>query len=402
MKLENLPQEFTDAIPVMEKIIAAGFEAYFVGGSVRDCFLNQPIHDVDIATSAYPEEIKAIFKKTIDVGIEHGTVLVLADQGEYEITTFRTESTYQDFRRPDQVTFVRSLEEDLKRRDFTMNALAMTTEGEVIDLFDGVQSIKNHEIVAVGNPQERFFEDALRMMRALRFASQLDFDIEVKTLQAIKKHAHLLEKISVERIEIEWVKLLLGQNRAKGLALFIETACYEYCPGLKHQAQALNRFLKLPSNKISNETLAWLLLIYKLEVNNVSKWMKQWKVSNKMIQDLTAGLALLKIRLEDEWRSNMLYHANPNLIQLVEDAREFLGKDNDYLAAISLYEELPIHKIQELEVNGQVLMQHTQKKGGPWLGETLHELERQVVNGDIQNNQVDLLSKADELLGEEA
>ena len=125
MIVKELPQEFLDAKPIIETIKQAGFEAYFVGGSVRDTLLGLPIHDVDIATSAYPREIKKIFKKTVDTGIQHGTVMVL-DHGEgYEITTFRTESTYQDFRRPDHVTFVRSLEEDLKRRDLTINAFAM-------------------------------------------------------------------------------------------------------------------------------------------------------------------------------------------------------------------------------------------------------------------------------------
>lgn len=132
MKLEIVPDEFTRAASVLKEIQAHGFEAYFVGGSVRDALLNQPIHDVDIATSAYPEEIKQIFHRTIDVGIDHGTVLVLVGDEQYEITTFRTESTYQDFRRPDTVTFVRSLKEDLKRRDFTINALAMDVTGKLL------------------------------------------------------------------------------------------------------------------------------------------------------------------------------------------------------------------------------------------------------------------------------
>ena len=124
MKLNNLPSEFQEALPILKKIREAGYEAYFVGGSVRDVLLNRPIHDVDIATSSYPEETKSIFHRTVDIGIEHGTVLVLEEGGEYEITTFRTEDVYVDYRRPSSVSFVRSLEEDLKRRDFTVNAFA--------------------------------------------------------------------------------------------------------------------------------------------------------------------------------------------------------------------------------------------------------------------------------------
>ncbi len=165
-----------------------------MGGSVRDVLLNQPIHDVDIATSAFPAEIKQIFPKTIDVGIEHGTVLVLEKAGQYEITTFRTESAYQDFRRPDHVEFVRSLKEDLKRRDFTINAFAIRENGEIIDLFAGLKDLDQHVLRAVGDPHERFFEDALRMMRGLRFVSQLGFDLENETFAAIKENHQLLKK----------------------------------------------------------------------------------------------------------------------------------------------------------------------------------------------------------------
>ena len=140
MKL--IHQTFVQALPLIEQIEAAGFEAYFVGGSVRDALLGKEINDVDIATSAFPAEIKQIFPKTIDVGIEHGTVMVLWDGEAYEITTFRTESTYQDFRRPDKVEFVRSLEEDLKRRDFTVNALAMDKNGQIMDYFNGQEDLK--------------------------------------------------------------------------------------------------------------------------------------------------------------------------------------------------------------------------------------------------------------------
>src|SRR5699024_5076540 len=196
---KQLPREYQKAIPVLNKLEQAGFEAYFVGGSVRDILLDQPIHDVDIATSAFPEEIKQLFPKTIDIGIEHGTVLVLAEEEQYEITTFRTESTYQDYRRPDHVEFVRSLEEDLKRRDFTINAFALKEDGQIIDLFDGLADLENQILRAVGDPQERFHEDALRMMRGIRFVSQIGFTLEQETAAAIQANHSLLGKISVER-----------------------------------------------------------------------------------------------------------------------------------------------------------------------------------------------------------
>ncbi len=142
MKINNLPEVFLKAQPVLQALEDAGFEAYFVGGCVRDLLLDRHIHDVDIATSAYPEEVKKTFAKSIDTGIQHGTVTVLYGGEAYEITTFRTESGYQDFRRPDKVTFVQNLEEDLKRRDFTINTLAMNLSGEIVDLFDGLGDLQ--------------------------------------------------------------------------------------------------------------------------------------------------------------------------------------------------------------------------------------------------------------------
>ncbi|TAS74172.1 CCA tRNA nucleotidyltransferase, partial [Lactiplantibacillus plantarum] len=223
MILTQLPAEFQAAKPIIETIEAAGYEAYFVGGCVRDTILGKPLHDVDIATSAFPAEVKQLFKRTVDTGIEHGTVMILDHGNGYETTTFRTESGYQDFRRPDKVTFVRSLKEDLKRRDFTINALAMTANGEVIDLFDGLADMEQGILRAVGVAEERFHEDALRMMRAVRFASQLGFTIESQTEQAIADNAALLAKIAVERTRVEWEKLLMGQHPVAGLTGLLTT-----------------------------------------------------------------------------------------------------------------------------------------------------------------------------------
>ena len=180
-----MKEPFLTAVPVLERLEAAGFEAYFVGGSVRDFLLNKEINDVDIATSATPDEVKQIFSKTVDIGIEHGTVLVLYQNQGYEITTFRSEAEYENFRRPKEVAFIRSLSEDLQRRDFTMNAIAMDKGGDLIDPFQGKLAILNQVIQTVGNAENRFQEDALRMMRAVRFVSQLSFKIEEATLTAL-------------------------------------------------------------------------------------------------------------------------------------------------------------------------------------------------------------------------
>lgn len=195
-----------------------GFSLYLVGGAVRDFLLKKENNDYDFTTDAEPKDIKAMFHRTIDTGIKHGTVTVLFKGAQYEITTFRAESDYHDSRHPDSVRFIKSLDEDLARRDFTINAFASSLpEGKIIDLHDGMKDLRHHIIRAIGNPDERFHEDALRMMRACRFSSQLDFTIEEKTLKAIKNNSHSIIHVSAERIKEELWRLINGQNPIKGL-----------------------------------------------------------------------------------------------------------------------------------------------------------------------------------------
>lgn len=403
MKLDIIPDEFTKAIGVLDEIQANGFEAYFVGGSVRDALLNKPIHDVDIATSAYPEEIKQIFARTIDVGIDHGTVLVLSNDEQYEITTFRTESTYQDFRRPDTVTFVRSLKEDLKRRDFTINALAMDVSGEIIDLFDGMVDLQQQIIRAVGNPKERFHEDALRMMRGLRFASQLSFTIESETLSAIQEFHPLLEKISVERISVEFSKLLLGKNRKKALLPFIQTECYQYCPGLKTYGEELLRFSDLPNKQLETESQAWALLLKLLNLSEkeVRDFLKAWKLSNHLIHEVQQLIYGLNKRLSGSWCSQDLFQLGLETAISVEKLLFYFGKKSTLEEVKEQYLRLPIHDRKQLLISGNDLINYFDKKPGKWLGDLLETLESAVINSQVANTKQDLLSFAKDTINKE-
>lgn len=189
-----------------------GFEAYAVGGCVRDSILGRTPEDWDITTSALPSQVKMLFKRTVDTGIEHGTVTVMFDKEGYEVTTYRIDGEYTDNRHPKEVTFTPNLLEDLKRRDFTINAMAYNEEAGLIDAFDGLNDIKEQVIRCVGNPFERFFEDALRIMRAVRFSAQLGYRIENKTWEAVTELAPTLQKISPERIRVELVKLITSTN----------------------------------------------------------------------------------------------------------------------------------------------------------------------------------------------
>lgn len=394
MQLNKLPIEFEKALPILKKIEQAGFEAYFVGGSVRDVLLDHPIHDVDIATSAFPAEIKALFPRTVDVGIEHGTVLVLEGEEQYEITTFRTESTYQDFRRPDQVAFVRSLEEDLKRRDFTINAFALKEDGAVIDLFGGLADLAQQILRAVGNPYERFHEDALRMMRGLRFVSQLGFTLEAKTKASILENHALLGKISVERINIEFVKLLLGKNRQLGIEMLLETHCYNYCPGLKEQGQALKAFAGLPAMPLTSEVQAWVLLIDQLNLAeaDIRSFLKQWKCSNQIIRQVQQVLGGLRWRKQADYSAVLLYELQAENIALVESLLPYFGQENQSQQSLSAYEQLPIKNLTQLAINGHDLMTSFEKKGGAWLKEALSLCEQAVIEKKVANQQSALLA----------
>lgn len=204
-------------IPEKAKIILhtleeAGYEAYVVGGCVRDSILGRSPDDWDITTSAKPEEVKALFRRTVDTGLIHGTVTVMLDKEGFEVTTYRVDGEYEDGRHPKEVSFTASLEEDLKRRDFTINAMAYNPKRGLVDLFGGIQDMENRIIRCVGNPLERFTEDALRILRAVRFSAQLGFSIEGETLKAISVLAPNLKYVSAERIQVELLKLLVSPH----------------------------------------------------------------------------------------------------------------------------------------------------------------------------------------------
>ena len=204
-----LPQ---DVAFIIHKIEKAGFEAFAVGGCIRDSLLSRTPNDWDITTSALPEQVKALFPHTIDTGIKHGTVTVMCHHVGYEVTTYRIDGEYEDGRHPKQVVFTPSLIEDLKRRDFTINAMAYNDSRGLVDAFEGQQDLQKGVIRAVGEPEKRFSEDALRIMRAVRFAAQLGYTIEEETEAAMRRLSDTLTKISAERIQVELVKLLVSDH----------------------------------------------------------------------------------------------------------------------------------------------------------------------------------------------
>lgn len=383
-----MPSEFQKALPILTKIKEAGYEAYFVGGSVRDVLLERPIHDVDIATSSYPEETKAIFNRTVDVGIGHGTVLVLENGGEYEITTFRTEDVYVDYRRPSQVSFVRSLEEDLKRRDFTVNALALDENGQVIDKFRGLIDLEQKRLRAVGKAEERFEEDALRIMRGFRFAASLDFDIEAATFEAMRSHSPLLEKISVERSFTEFDKLLMAPHWRKGISAMIACQAYDYLPGLKQQEAGLNHLIvSLKDNfTFSDHHQAWAYVMISLAIEDPKSFLKAWKTSNDFQRYVTKLIALYRIRQERSFEKLDIYQYGKEMASLVEGLRkaQSLSVDMDHIEALD--QALAIHNKYDIVLNGSHLIKDFGMKPGPQLGLMLEKVELAIVEGRLDND----------------
>lgn len=281
----NIPYEVEFIINELEK---NNFQAYIVGGCVRDYILGLEPKDWDITTSALPQEIKQIFNHTVDTGIKHGTITVILNHKNFEVTTYRIDGDYKDSRHPEQVTFTKNIDEDLSRRDFTMNAIAYNKNNGFVDTFNGIEDIKNKIIRGVGDADLRFKEDALRIMRAVRFSAQLNFTIENNTLKAIIQNAELLKNISIERIRDEFTKFILSdylQNidiieQANLLKYFLP----EVIKTLEEKKNyIINSLLKLPKDVI----IRFALLLSDYSDKEASQILKRLKFDNSTIKQVS-------------------------------------------------------------------------------------------------------------------
>ena len=385
---------FVSALPVLQTLKEAGHEAVFVGGSVRDLVLGKEISDVDIATSATPEEVKSLFSHTVDVGIEHGTVLVLHHHDSYEVTTFRTEGTYQDFRHPDSVTFVRSLEEDLMRRDFTINALAVNDREEIVDYFNGIEDLEHGIIRCVGNPMERFNEDALRMMRAVRFAGQLGFSIESDTFNAVRTLKANLERVAVERMKVEFEKMILSPHRTLAFKAFVESELYQACPDFKEAKETLLKVGEFPLDKLTI-TQAWILFAYyeRLSIPQLRKVLKNWKSSNDQISTVLTGYQTLLARLEKEWDAFLAYECPEVLAIEVEQLLPGIGHSEQLVELEKVYQQLPIRSMKDIQIDGFGVKEALGlEKMGPIIGEVLQALQTEILSGRLPNENAEIVS----------
>lgn len=372
---------------VIRLLEQAGYEAVFVGGAVRDYVLGKPAKDIDIATSAKPEEVKALFPMTVDIGTAHGTVLVLMDGEPIEVTTYRTEGTYSDHRRPDEVQFVTSLREDLLRRDFTMNALAMTKDGELIDLFGGRQDMAHQLIRAVGHAADRFSEDALRMFRAVRFTAVLDFAIEEDTLEAIRAHAAQIQYISVERLKAEMDKLCKGANPAKAFHFIQQTALANYLPLFPKNIDKLNQLVPFAT---AIEGWACLMVVGDFTPGEISK---AYKLSNAEKSFLSAVHQAVMKRSKGLFTLDDYYAYDLAVLLLAEKMTFVMGNGCQTLSEkeiINRKQSLPIQSTADLAVTGKDLMIWTDLRGGRWTGEWMEKITKAVLYGQCANNPNDL------------
>jgi len=286
----DIPKQALDIMATLEN---AGFEAYIVGGCVRDCILGKKPKDWDITTSALPNQTKGLFPKTYDTGIKHGTITVVKDKMSFEVTTYRIDGEYIDFRRPSEVVFTKKIDEDLSRRDFTMNAVAYNEKSGFCDPFGGKIDISKKIIRGVGNPDKRFNEDALRMLRGVRFSAQLNFVIEKNTYNSILRNSELIKNISKERIREEFTKLLLSQFPEK-IIMLKETGLLRYiipeiCDKIEPNGNEIKILKALAETHNQNPSFFYCAILYTLNEKKTTNIMKGLRFDNKTIKE-TASL----------------------------------------------------------------------------------------------------------------
>lgn len=442
----DMPKNVDIAINLLQ---SAGFEAYAVGGCVRDSLLGKTPNDWDITTSAKPENMKSVFADfhCIDTGIKHGTVTVVIDGEPLEITTFRLDGEYEDNRHPKSVTFTSNLGADLGRRDFTVNAMAYSKMTGTVDLFGGQNDLKNKIIRCVGDPDRRFNEDALRILRALRFASALDFEIEEKTAQSLLKNRALLGNISEERIAKELLKLVCGKG-AKRILTDFAPVLFEILPELQpmyknshdnpHHCYDIYEHTLIAVESIDPEpTLRFAMLLHdcgkpavkKFDENGVAHFYGHQRISAEISAQILA-----RLKVSNKFRDEILFfvsnHDRWELYENTEKMPRYLSKFGldgvlnllkvmraDVLAqspeyryrldqiadaeetAKNLAAQKPCLSLSELQINGRTLMDIGIPQGRK-LGAVLAQLLDEVIDGVTKNTQEALTTRAREIYSE--
>jgi len=375
---------------IIKKLHESGYEAYFVGGFVRDYLLNLESKDVDITTNALPEDVEKIFKNTKATGKKYGTISVFIDDLSFEVTTYRVDQKYLNHRKPESVIFSHKLREDLSRRDFTINALAMNGNLEIIDLFNGQKDLKNRVIRAIGNPNERFKEDALRILRALRFVSRLDFSIEENTLLSMKNNLHLLNELANERILQELEEIFENSYDKSAVKYMMALGFSDVLPDFSF---GLETYFKSEIKLDFKQIFALSLFLQKKEISD------KWRLSNKDKLLINKFVHILNTIKNTHFNPLILYKCGLEISLQTNEILRVLNEQNNQEDLIhKIYHELPIKKREELEVNGHDIKGFKEINNEEIIGKVIDEIELQVVLGRLKNEKEVLKAYATQLL----
>ncbi|WP_106767938.1 CCA tRNA nucleotidyltransferase [Paenibacillus faecalis] len=424
------PDMAAGSATVIRTLLDHGYEAYWVGGCVRDEYMGRKVSDMDITTSALPEMTSNLFPHVVPTGIKHGTVTIIENGQAFEVTTYRVESGYEDHRRPKEVVFVSNIEEDLKRRDFTMNAMALGMDGAWVDPFGGRRDIDLRMIRCVGDAEVRFREDALRMIRCIRFASVFGFSIAKGTWKGILTVRSTLSWIAMERIRSELDKMMSGPDPLRGLELLKRSGLYALMkvpfPYKQHNSKIIAAISIVQSSCLD---LRWVLLFIGCGISSVQldHLLRDWTFSNKRRESIV-GLIKLQERWDHDstgepdsdrqlWINLVLEHgpeianqwlsmqealqtAEQQMIESTEQEKS-ITKSVHVQHARTWLDEMQVKSLKDLKVTGNELLQALNRKGGPWLGEVLRHLLVRTAAGVLLNNKDHLIEEARQVMNDE-
>lgn len=399
----ELPKDVRYIIDILTQ---NGYEAYAVGGCVRDSILGRVPGDWDITTSALPQQVKALFRRTIDTGIQHGTVTIMLGKNGYEVTTYRIDGKYEDSRHPESVEFTPNLEEDLKRRDFTINAMAYNDENGVVDIFGGIDDIRNRIIRCVGNAHDRFTEDALRILRAVRFSAQLGFEIDKATKDAARELAPTLVKISRERIHTELNKLLLSDNPDYFSVVYelgVMKVIISELEGVNSgDIDRLKVLIKRTKPCLPERYAALLSVIEKDKTRAVLKGLKLDNATISMAVKLVEYLGITPALTEPQMRHYINEVGKEDALRVIDFNLAFASED-EYKGytdmrniCVTVLERGDCTSLKELRITGKLLM-NSGFEAGKQLGGLLEELLLEVLDNPALNDTEYLLERAKEL-----
>lgn len=414
----TLPTLMEQALPVLEKLAQNGFEAVFVGGCVRDTVMGLPIKDVDIATSARPEQVLSLFPRCIPTGLQHGTVTVLHDDVPYEVTTFRTESEYEKHRRPMRVEFIDRLDGDLLRRDLTINAMAMNAAGELYDPFDGLVDLDKRVIRCVGDADARFQEDALRMLRTIRFASQFEFSISQSTWRALLRYRELLQHIAMERVQSEIDRMISGAHPDRALQLLAASRLLQHCgtslpvaaklaegcSGAADSKSALYYpFRELNELEDADSRYGAIFMALGIPLLQAEETLKALRFPAQRMNAITAILCMQaavdnkqKDDLRLAWTYAVLHYGEESArrwLSIVHGNKQHvLHSQTNQLS--TWLNSMPAVTLKQLKLNGRQLAEGLNKEPGTWTGLLLKRLLLDVALDKLPNEQEALLKQA--------